>query len=178
MEYCNGGELFDYIVSKQRLREREACWFYYDLVNGIEYVHTMNVCHRDLKPENLLLDSNKRIKIIDFGLSNTYKDAHDTLTTACGSPCYAAPEMIAGKRYKGKWVDVWSSGVVLYAMICGYLPFEDPETAKLYKKIMRADYEIPEWLSDAAVDMLAWVLNTNPDHRYDTDEIKSHPWFL
>ena len=137
----------------------------------------------------MLLDTHKNIKIVDFGLSNTYSQVpkkknsdilvqvdisedlkehseqtikteeqtlvKEELKTACGSPCYAAPEMIAGKRYKGKGVDIWSSGVVLYAMICGYLPFEDPETAKLYKKIMRADYEIPEWLSDAAVDMLA-----------------------
>lgn len=108
-----------------------------------------------MKPENLLLDSNKRIKIVDFGLSNTYKSNTDTLKTACGSPCYAAPEMIAGKRYQGLGVDIWSSGVVLYAMICGYLPFEDPVTSKLYKKIMRADYEIPEWLSRASIDMLA-----------------------
>jgi len=171
MEYCHGGELFDYIVSKQRLREREACRFYQDLVSGIEYIHTVNVCHRDLKPENLLLDSRKRIKIVDFGLSNLYKDDKDTLKTACGSPCYAAPEMIAGKRYKGLGVDVWSSGVVLYAMICGYLPFEDPVTSKLYKKIMRADYEIPDWLSNASIDLLSRVLNTSPEDRYTIDEV-------
>lgn len=139
------------------------------MIAGIEYIHTVNVCHWDLKPENLLLDSNKRIKIVDFGLSNTYKTKQDTLKTACGSPCYAAPEMIAGKRYNGLGVDIWSSGVVLYAMICGYLPFEDPVTSKLYKKIMWADYEIPEWLSWAAIDMLARVLNTDPDQRYTID---------
>lgn len=166
MEYCHGGELFDYIVSKQRLKEREACRFYQDLIDGISYIHTIRVCHRDLKPENLLLDSKKRIKIVDFGLSNLYRSDNDTLKTACGSPCYAAPEMIAGNRYHGLQVDVWSSGVVLYAMICGYLPFEDPQTSKLYKKIMKADYEIPEWLSDASIDMLSRVLNTNPEKRY------------
>lgn len=133
MEYCNGGELFDYIVSKQRLREREAWRFYQDLLSGIEYLSKALVCHRDLKPENLLLDYNKSIKIADFGLSNVYSDKNDTLKTAWGSPCYAAPEMIEGKRYNGLSVDIWSSGVVLYAMIWGYLPFEDPVTAKLYK---------------------------------------------
>jgi 5'-AMP-activated protein kinase catalytic alpha subunit len=92
---------------------------------------------RDLKPENLLLDHSNNVKIVDFGLSNTYKDG-ETLKTACGSPCYAAPEMIAGKRYNGLEVDIWSSGVVLFAMVCGYLPFEDPNTAKLYKKILGA----------------------------------------
>jgi len=109
------------------------------LLSGIEYLHKSGVCHRDLKPENLLLDFDKNLKIVDFGLSNMYEKG-ETLKTACGSPCYAAPEMIAGKRYNGLQTDIWSSGVVLYAMICGYLPFEDPKTSNLYKKILGADY--------------------------------------
>lgn len=92
-----------------------------------------------MKPENLLLDNSNNVKIVDFGLSNTYKPG-ETLKTACGSPCYAAPEMIAGKRYQGLEVDIWSSGVVMFAMVCGFLPFEDPNTAKLYKKILGAQY--------------------------------------
>ena len=94
----------------------------------------MNIVHRDLKPENLLLDHNNNIKIVDFGLSNTYKD-NEKLKTACGSPCYAAPEMIAGKHYHGLRVDIWSCGVIMYALLCGYLPFEDKNTKILYKKI-------------------------------------------
>ena len=93
------------------------------------------MAHRDLKPENLLLDSNKNVKIVDFGLSNRYLPGQ-TLSTACGRPCYAAPEMSSGKKYNGIDVDVWSSEVTLYAMLVGYLPFEDPETAMLYKKIL------------------------------------------
>ena len=96
-----------------------------------------NIFFRDLKPENLLLDHKKNIKIVDFGLSNTYKTG-ETLKTACGSPCYAAPEMIAGKRYFGSNVDIWSCGVILFALLCGYLPFEDPNTANLYKGIGQA----------------------------------------
>lgn len=84
----------------------------------------MNIVHRDLKPENLLLDEKKYIKIVDFGLSNTYKK-NELLKTACGSPCYAAPEMIAAKKYESVLVDIWSSGVILFALLCGYLPFED-----------------------------------------------------
>ena len=97
----------------------------------MEYLHALNIVHRDLKPENLLLDHNNNIKIVDFGLSNTYSRGQ-TLQTACGSPCYAAPEMIAGQRYHGSRVDVWSCGVIMFALICGYLPFEDPNTTTLY----------------------------------------------
>lgn len=102
--------------------------------------------HRDLKPENLLLDHEKNIKLVDFGLSNTFKP-DQLLKTACGSPCYAAPEMIAGNDYHGSKVDVWSCGVILYAMMCGYLPFEDPDTASLYKKILKGDFVLPQFVS-------------------------------
>lgn len=146
MEYCNGGELFDYIVRHTRLSEKQACKFYLELISGIEYIHQSGVCHRDLKPENLLLDYDLTLKIVDFGLSNMYESGA-TLKTACGSPCYAAPEMIAGKRYHGLKTDIWSSGVVFYAMVCGYLPFEDPKTSNLYKKIMSAEYSLPKFLS-------------------------------
>lgn len=105
MEYASGGELFDYIVEHTRVPEIEACKFFQQIISGIEYIHKLGVVHRDLKPENLLLDQNKNIKIVDFGLSNTYKNS-ELLKTACGSPCYAAPEMIAGKQYVGSRVDL------------------------------------------------------------------------
>src|SRR3569833_1915296 len=93
MEYCSNGELYDYIVSHQRLQEKQACKFYQELISGIEYIHHSVICHRDLKPENLLLDFDKTLKIVDFGLSNMY-EGEETLKTACGSPCYAAPEVL------------------------------------------------------------------------------------
>jgi 5'-AMP-activated protein kinase catalytic alpha subunit len=132
--------------------------------------------HRDLKPENLLLDGEKYVKIVDFGLSNTYKKG-ETLKTACGSPCYAAPEMIAGKRYIGLNVDIWSTGVILFAMVCGYLPFEDPNTGQLYKKIMKAEYKIPSFVSDECRDIMKQILNTDPTTRIKIDEIRRHPWY-
>jgi len=107
MEYANGGELFDFIVNNSRIDEREACLIFQQIISGIEYIHKLNVVHRDMKPENLLIDNNKTIKIIDFGLSNTFKE-EELLKTACGSPCYAAPEMIAGKKYYGPKADIWS----------------------------------------------------------------------
>ena len=101
-----------------------ACKYFQELISGIAYIHQLGICHRDLKPENLLVDYDQSLKIVDFGLSNLYDQGH-TLKTACGSPCYAAPEMIAGQRYDGLMSDLWSCGVVLYAMLCGYLPYED-----------------------------------------------------
>lgn len=94
-----------------------------------------------------MLDYNNNIKVVDFGLSNSCKD-NETLKTACGSPCYAAPEMVSGKRYNGLYTDVWSCGIILYAMICGFLPFEDTNTPALYNKIMNSELKIPNFISD------------------------------
>lgn len=132
--------------------------------------------HRDLKPENLLLDHNRNIKIVDFGLSNHYKPG-EKLKTACGSPCYAAPEMIAGKRYECLCADIWSCGIILYAMLCGYLPFEDPNTSKLYKKIMAGEYETPRILSVESKEILKGILNTNPETRFKIQQIRESRWY-
>ena len=145
-------------------------------MSGIEFLHSKGIAHRDLKPENLLLDKQKNLKIVDFGLSNTYKPG-ETLKTACGSPCYAAPEMIAGRRYNGIEVDIWSSGVTLYAMLCGFLPSEDPDTALLYKKILRGDFELPDFLTNRSIKFLKEVLCTDPTKRLGLKDIKQHPWF-
>jgi 5'-AMP-activated protein kinase catalytic alpha subunit len=176
MEYAPGGELFDFIVQSQRVKEPEACRFFHQIIAGVEYLHKLGIVHRDLKPENLLLDHKKNIKIVDFGLSNTYKTG-ETLKTACGSPCYAAPEMIAGKRYLGSNVDIWSCGVILFAMICGYLPFEDPNTANLYKKILSGEYTIPKFVSAEARELIQAILNTDPEKRFKIADIRKHPWF-
>lgn len=109
-------------------------------------------------------------------MSNTYEPGQ-TLKTACGSPCYAAPEMIAGKEYHGAQVDVWSCGVILFAMVCGYLPFEDPDTNKLYKKILDGKFEIPTWVSESCSDLMNKILENNPEKRLDTDQIMKHEWY-
>ena len=146
------------------------------ILSGIEYLSQIRVVHRDLKPENMLIDYDRGIKIVDFGLSNTYK-RQELLKTACGSPCYAAPEMISGKRYDGAKVDVWSCGVVLFALLCGYLPFEDPDTNILYSKILSADYQLAEHVSAEAADLLDKILTVDPNKRITIKEIRSHPWF-
>ena len=175
-EYVAGGELADHIINMEKLSEMEACNFFRQIVAGLEYLHKLRIVHRDLKPENLLLNFDKVIKIVDFGLSNRY-DPNELLQTACGSPCYAAPEMIAGKRYYGPAVDVWSSGIVLFAMICGFLPFEESNTSKLYKKILKGKFDIPNFVSREAKDLLEKILHIDPDKRITIKDIKKHKWF-
>ena len=175
-EYCSGGELFDYIVSKRKLYEVEACRIYQQLISGLEYLHKQRICHRDLKPENLLFDSKHNLKIADFGLSNDYHKGK--LSTPCGSPCYAAPEMVTGKRYNGSSVDIWSSGIVLYTMVCGFLPFEDDNQNILFGKIAKGLFSLPSFLSQSCKDLLKKILVTDPKRRYGFEEIKHHSWFM
>ena len=156
MEYVKSGELFDYIVEKGRLGENEARHFFQQIVSGVEYCHRNMVVHRDLKPENLLLDSKSNVKIADFGLSNVMRDGH-FLKTSCGSPNYAAPEVISGKLYSGPEVDVWSCGVILYALLCGSLPFDDESIPNLFKKIKGGIYNLPSHLSPGARDLTQLV---------------------
>lgn len=176
MEYCSGGELFDHIVANGRVREREACKFFHQILAGVELIHKVKVVHRDLKPENLLLDDRRDIKIVDFGLSNTFEDGQ-LLKTACGSPCYAAPEMIAGHRYKPSCCDIWSCGVILFALVCGYLPFEDQNTAALYRKILNADYQAPRFISDTVRDLVVRMLTIDPERRITVPRIRAHAWY-
>ena len=161
-----------------RLDELEACRIYQQIINAMEYFHKFNIAHRDIKPENLFLDDNLNIKVGDFGLSNLF--GTDTLLkTSCGSPCYAAPEMISGRPYSGITVDVWASGIVLYAMLCGYLPFNYPEdqTTILFREIRKGNYKIPAFLSREARHLIKNVLNIDNKTRFIIDQIKEHPWF-
>ncbi|CAM6041827.1 unnamed protein product [Sphagnum compactum] len=175
MEYVKSGELFDYIVEKGRLVEEEARRFFQQIVSGVEYCHRNMVVHRDLKPENLLLDSKCNIKIADFGLSNIMRDGH-FLKTSCGSPNYAAPEVISGKHYAGPEVDVWSCGVILYALLCGSLPFDDENIPNLFKKIKGGIYTLPSYLSQGARDLIPRMLLVDPMKRMTIPEIRQHAW--
>ena len=121
---------------------------------------------RGCRPPHGVVLPHMNIKIVDFGLSNTYKSDIDTLKTACGSPCYASPEMIAGKRYYGLDTDIWSMGVILYAMTVGYLPFEDPDTNKLYKKILSCEYLVPGYVDKQAKDLMKYIMEIDPKKRY------------
>ena len=176
MEYCKNGELFDYIVKQKKLKEPEACCFFQQIINGVEYLHSQGIIHRDLKPENLLLDDNNHIKISDFGLS-TFFSKNNYLQTACGTPSYAPPEMLEGQEYNGEATDVWSCGIILYAMLCGSLPFSESKEEIIIKKIKMHDYIIPNYLSYYAKDLLNHILIINPKDRINIEQIKKHSWF-
>lgn len=175
IEYA-GKELFDYIVQRGRMPEDEARRFFQQIIAAVEYCHRHKIVHRDLKPENLLLDDHLNVKIADFGLSNIMTDGN-FLKTSCGSPNYAAPEVISGKLYAGPEVDVWSSGVILYVMLCGRLPFDDEFIPALFKKISNGVYTLPNYLSDGAKKILTKMLVVNPLNRVTIHEIMEDPWF-
>mmetsp|Transcript_24326 Transcript_24326/g.75086 ORF Transcript_24326/g.75086 Transcript_24326/m.75086 type:complete len:727 (+) Transcript_24326:63-2243(+) len=176
MEYVSNGELFDYIVSKGRLAPDEARHFFHQIISGVEYCHYHQIVHRDLKPENLLLDADNNIKIADFGLSNVMRDG-EFLRTSCGSPNYAAPEVISGHLYAGPEVDVWSCGVILYALLCGSLPFDDESIPNLFKKIKSGMYSLPSHLSQLARDLIPRMLVVDPMKRINVPEVRQHAWF-
>ena len=178
MEYLKGGELYDYIVSKKRLSEQETFSYFVQILSALEYMHKLNIVHRDLKPENLLLDKNKKcIKLVDFGLGRFY-NINSKVETACGSPCYAPPEMLSKFKYEPIKADIWSLGIVLYAMLAGFLPFDDENTDNLYKKIIEGRFVIPNWVSDDGKDILSRIINKDPEKRLTIKEIKKHAWFV
>ena len=179
MEYCEGGELFNYIVANKYLTEEKSAFFYYQLINGLEYIHSLGIVHRDLKPENLLLTKDHILKIIDFGLSNYFKkDQIELLETPCGSPCYASPEMLSGVNYDGFKIDIWATGIILFAMLCGFLPFDDKDNNVLFEKILDCKVKFPNILSKNAKDLLEKILVIDPNKRINISEIKKHPFYL
>ena len=178
MEYIQGKELFQYILLKKKLSESEACFYFQQIVSGIEYLQKLKIAHRDIKSENMIIEQKtNNLKIFDFGLSNTYGDKpNEMLSTACGSPCYTAPEMLCGKIYKGKGVDIWSMGVVLFSMIFGFLPFHEESNKEMYKKIIEGKFEIPASVSKTGRELIYRLLNTNPKKRINISQIKSNSW--
>ena len=176
-ENVQGKEFMEYLNKKGKLKEVEACKFFHQIISGLEYIHQCGIAHRDFKPENILITNDDTVlKIIDFGLSNMYKN-NQLLKTACGSPCYAPPEMIKEESYDGAKSDIWSSGIILYLMLCGKLPFYHEQNEIMYEKILSGKFEHPNYLSDKAKDILDKIIEIDPKKRLNFEEIKSHPWF-
>ena len=177
--------MFDHILASRYLKEKDAQKLFAQLISGVDYLHKKHIVHRDLKLENLLLDKHRNIIITDFGFANRFdKAATDLMSTSCGSPCYAAPELVVSEgMYVGSAVDVWSCGVILYAMLSGYLPYDDdPENPDgdninlLYKYIMTTLLHFPDHMSDQAKHLLKIMLVPNPERRCTIPDIMQHPW--
>lgn len=179
LELVTGGELFDKIASKGRLKEDEARKYFQQLINAVDYCHSRRVFHRDLKPENLLLDANGSLKVSDFGLSALPQQVRDDglLHTTCGTPNYVAPEVINNKGYDGAKADLWSCGVILFVLMAGFLPFEESNLVALYKKIFKADFTCPSWFSSSAKKLIKRILDPNPSTRITIAEVIENDWF-
>ncbi|KAK7311119.1 hypothetical protein RJT34_09039 [Clitoria ternatea] len=185
MEYAAGGELFGRICNAGRFCESEAKYFFRQLISGVSYCHSMEICHRDLKLENTLLDGSSapQLKICDFGYSKS-SVLHSQPKSTVGTPAYIAPEVLSRSKYDGKVADVWSCGVTLYVMLVGSYPFEDPDDPRNFRKtlqrILNVDYSIPNYvrLSKDCANLLSQIFVASPEKRITISEIKTHPWFL
>lgn len=176
LEYVEGGELFEYLCNKGRLPTSEALGYFQQIINAVHYCHSFNIAHRDLKPENLLLDRDKNIKVADFGMA-IWQGKSDFLSTSCGSPHYAAPEVISGHAYQGTSADVWSCGIVLFALLAGRLPFDDEDLATLLEKVKIGRYEMPRDIDPRAQDLINKMLQKEVARRITLPEILKHPFF-
>ena len=177
LEFCPCGELFDYVVDRQKLKESEAAVFFKQILLALKYIHSLNVAHRDLKPENILLDEFARIKISDFGLSKLLDNNCGGLTkTPCGSPCYASPECISGRPYDGRKSDIWSCGVILYAITTGQLPWTKRNQSKMFQQIRKGDYSVPSYISENCSDLIKRLMTVDNKKRITIDEALNHPF--
>ncbi|KAK6143754.1 hypothetical protein DH2020_024102 [Rehmannia glutinosa] len=196
MKYIERGHKIDENVAREIINHRslrhpniirfkEARYFFQQLISGVNYCHSMQICHRDLKLENTLLDGSPapRLKICDFGYSKSSL-LHSRPKSTVGTPAYIAPEVLQRREYDGKLADVWSCGVTLYVMLVGAYPFEDQEDPKNFRKtiqrIMAVQYKIPDYvhISQDCRHLLSRIFVANPSRRITIKEIKSHPWFL
>ncbi|PRP87212.1 MAP/microtubule affinity-regulating kinase 3-like [Planoprotostelium fungivorum] len=170
MEYASNGEIMEYINTHGPLSEAQTKKFFFQLADAVHYMHSQNACHRDLKAANLLLDDNLNLKIIDFGFSHTYEQG-GKFNTFCGSPSHVSPQLVQRQEYDGPAADVWSMGVVLYNIVCGTLPFEADSIIELFKKIVSADYTIPETVSPECRELIEKMLLVDPRERWTDEQI-------
>lgn len=179
LDLVKGGELFSRVSNYGRLSENLCRRYFQQLISAVGYCHSRGVFHRDLKLENLLLDENGDLKVSDFGLSAIPDQVQDDglFHTLCGTPAYVAPEILSKKGYSAASVDLWSCGVILFVLIAGYLPFNDPNLMAMYRKIYSGDFRCPKWASFELRHLIGRLLDKNPETRITVEEIWAHPWF-
>ncbi|KAH0790822.1 CAMK family protein kinase [Histomonas meleagridis] len=177
LDLAEGGELFNKLAQDGPLPEDVARSYFQQLIDALDYMHEHKAIHRDLKPENLLLDSQGRLKIADFGLSVFSKNDEQMLQTRCGTPNYVAPEVFSSDGYDGRPVDIWSAGVILYVMLAAALPFDAPTLPELARDIMDVKITYPDNFPPGAVDLMKHIIVANPKSRYTIKQIRKHPWF-
>jgi serine/threonine protein kinase len=175
MEYCPNGELFTHIVSSKYLSEAEARVYFIEMCEGLQFVHSQNVAHRDLKPENTLLDANGHCKLSDFGLAR-FVGPSGLASTSCGTPCYVSPEILSGRSYDAKKSDIWSLGVVLFAMLTGQLPWSQKNQAQLFQQIRSGYVRMPSIVQPSAASLIRSMLVVNCQARLDVKGVLDHPW--
>ncbi|ROW00017.1 hypothetical protein VPNG_08339 [Cytospora leucostoma] len=176
MEYCSGDELYDYLLQHGKLPVDKVQKTFTQLVGAVAYVHQQNCVHRDLKLENILLDKNKNVKLLDFGFAREYEGKTNYLQTFCGTICYSAPEMLKGEKYAGEKVDVWSLGIILYALLCGELPFDDDDDDVTRRKILGEEPNYPDHIPQDALSLLKVMLSKRPFPRPSLLDILNHPF--
>ncbi|XP_072905717.1 serine/threonine-protein kinase BRSK2 isoform X6 [Hemitrygon akajei] len=177
LEHVSGGELFDYLVKKGRLTPKEARKFFRQIISALDFCHSHSICHRDLKPENLLLDEKNNIRIADFGMASL-QVGDSLLETSCGSPHYACPEVIRGEKYDGRKADVWSCGVILFALLVGALPFDDDNLRQLLEKVKRGVFHMPHFIPPDCQNLLKGMIEVDASKRLTLDQIQKHSWYM
>ncbi|XP_072277812.1 serine/threonine-protein kinase BRSK2 isoform X6 [Pyxicephalus adspersus] len=177
LEHVSGGELFDYLVKKGRLTPKEARKFFRQIISALDFCHSHSICHRDLKPENLLLDEKNNIRIADFGMASL-QVGDSLLETSCGSPHYACPEVIRGEKYDGRKADIWSCGVILFALLVGALPFDDDNLRQLLEKVKRGVFHMPHFIPPDCQNLLCGMIEVDPMKRLTLENIQKHSWYI
>ncbi|KAK4186310.1 hypothetical protein QBC35DRAFT_274306 [Podospora australis] len=176
LEYCPGDELYNYLLKHGKLPVDKVQKTFTQLVGAVCYVHQQNCVHRDLKLENILLDKNENVKLCDFGFTREYEGKANYLQTFCGTICYSAPEMLKGEKYAGEKVDVWSLGVILYALLCGELPFDDDDDSVTRSRILSQEPNYPDFIPPDALSLLKMLLSKRPLLRPTLPDILAHPF--
>ncbi|XP_042268195.1 serine/threonine-protein kinase BRSK2 isoform X1 [Thunnus maccoyii] len=177
LEHVSGGELFDYLVKKGRLTPKEARKFFRQIMSALDFCHSHSICHRDLKPENLLLDEKNNIRIADFGMASL-QVGDSLLETSCGSPHYACPEVIRGEKYDGRKADVWSCGVILFALLVGALPFDDDNLRNLLEKVKLGVFHMPHFIPPDCQNLLRGMIEVDASKRLTLEQIQKHTWYI